>query len=100
MNIAEFQKKCAETVKSIDKKFGIKRDSQLSFCQLMEETGELIKEINKPKLRNKKIDIANLNGEFADVFMQLFTMAEINGVEIEKSVNEKIVELKNRGYLD
>jgi NTP pyrophosphatase (non-canonical NTP hydrolase) len=100
MDIKQFQKKCFEVVKSIDKKFKIVRDSQLSFCQLSEEMGELIKEIDKPKLRNKEVDRKNLEGEFADVFLQLSVLAEINGVDIEKVVDEKIEELKSRGYLD
>ena len=52
-NISEFQEKCAKIVEDIDAKYGINRDAHFSFAQLMEEVGELAKEINKPKLRNK-----------------------------------------------
>lgn len=100
MEIKEFQNKCVEVVKSIDKNFSIERDSQLSFCQLAEEIGELIKEINKPRLRNKEVEIDNLKGEFADVFLQLFVLADLNSVDIEESVTSKIEELKRRGYLN
>jgi len=86
METKEFQKKCAEIVKNIDTKYNINRDPHFSFVQLMEEVGELAKEINKPKLRNKEIDKENLEGEFADVILQLSILAEIFDVDLEKKI--------------
>jgi len=99
METKEFQKKCFDIVDKIDKRYGIDRDPQLSFTQFVEEIGELAKDINLPVLRNKNPDQENLSGEFADVFMQLATLAEIHNVDLEKAVEEKIKKLKERGYL-
>jgi NTP pyrophosphatase (non-canonical NTP hydrolase) len=96
----EFQKKCADIVRKIDEKYGIKRDPHLSFAQLTEEVGELANEISKPKLRNKLANKENLKGEFADVFLQIIILADILEIDIEEAVENKIKVLKERGYLE
>jgi len=96
----EFQKKYSEIVKKIDKKYGIQRDAHLSFTQLIEEVGELANEINKPKLRNKPLNKENLNGEFADVVLQISVLADLLEVDIEEAIENKIKVLKERGYLE
>ncbi len=96
METKEFQKMCAEIVKKIDAKYNINRDPHFSFVQFMEEVGELAKEVNKPKLRNKEIDKENLDGEFADVFLQFCILADMLGVDLEKAVEEKQKIFKER----
>lgn len=96
MTTNEFQQMCSKTVNDIDAKYNITRDPHFCFTQLMEEIGELAKEINKPKLRNKEIDRENLNGEFADVMLQLLTFAEMLNVNIKEAVESKIKILKER----
>jgi NTP pyrophosphatase (non-canonical NTP hydrolase) len=99
METKEFQKKCVEIVKEIDKKFNIERDPHLCFAQLIEEIGEVAKDINTPKLRNKEIDRNNLEGEFADVFVLLSALADLYDIDFEKAVEEKIKILKEKQYL-
>ncbi len=99
METKEFQKKCAEVVNRIDKKYGIDRDPQLAFTQLMEEIGELAKDVNLKRLRKQEPDKENLSGEFADVFLQLAMLAEMHGVDLEEAAENKINKLKERGYL-
>ena len=96
MNTKEFQEMCAGIVRSIDTKYNINRDPYFSFVQFMEEVGELAKEINKPKLRNKEIDKENLEGEFADVILQLSVLAKMFDVDFEKAVESKVKILKER----
>lgn len=100
METKDFQKKCADTVDAIDKKFDINRDAQLSFTQFIEEVGELAKDINLKRLRNKELDKENLEGEFADVFMQLAMLAQMHEVDLEGAIEKKIAKLKERGYLN
>lgn len=99
MNIKEFQKKCAKIVSDIDSRYNIKRDPHFSFTQLMEEIGELAKEINLPKLRNRKIDKANLKAEFADVILQLSILCKLFDIDFEEAVESKIRTLKERHKL-
>ena len=96
MKVKEFQDLCAKAVKSIDAKYGVSRNPHFSFVQFMEEAGELAKEINKPKLRNKEIDRENLEGEFADVFLQFCILADMFDVDLEKAVESKIKILEER----
>ena len=96
MEIKKFQEKCAGIVNDIDNKYAVKRNSQFSFTQLMEEIGELAREINSPKLRNKEIDKENLKGEFADVVLQLSILAKMFDINFEEAVESKIKILKER----
>jgi NTP pyrophosphatase (non-canonical NTP hydrolase) len=99
METKEFQQKCAKIVSDIDNRYNIKRDLHFSFTQLMEEIGELAKDINLPKLRNKEIDKENLKGEFADVILQLSILAKMLDVDFEEAVKSKIKILKERHHL-
>lgn len=96
MEVKKFQELCAQIVGKIDQKYGIKRDPHFSFTQLMEEIGELARDVNLPKLRGKKRDKKNLEGEFADVILQLSILAKMLNIDLEKSVREKIKVLKQR----
>ena len=96
MEVLEFQKVCSSIVKKIDKKYSIDRTEQVNISQLIEELGELAKEVNKEKLRGKKAEKSDLEDEFADVILQLLTLAETFEVDIEKAVKTKIKILKQR----
>lgn len=96
MNTKEFQKKCVDLVNILDDKYNVNRDVHFSFAQLVEEIGELARDINSPRLRNMEIDKKNLKGEFADVMIQLMRLAEFFDIDIEDAVNKKIKELQKR----
>lgn len=96
MEVKKFQEICAQIVSKIDEKYGIKRDPHFSFTQLMEEIGELAKDINLPRLRGRKRDKKNLEGEFADVILQLSILAKMLNIDLEKSVKDKIKILEKR----
>ncbi len=100
METKEFQKYCSDIVGQIDKKFDIDRNAQLALAQLIEEIGELAKEINRKKLRHKNPEIEDLENEFADVFLQFSMLASMHDIDIEKSVKNKIEKLKERKYLN
>jgi NTP pyrophosphatase (non-canonical NTP hydrolase) len=96
MTISELQKLCAKIVRDIDKKYDTKRDLHLSFTQLIEEIGELARDINLPRLRRKKRDKKNLETEFADVILQVTILAEMLNIDLEKSVKDKIRILRKK----
>ena len=96
MEMTDFQKLCNKIVIDIDKKIGLERNPQLHFTQLMEEIGELAKDINLPRLRNKEIDRETLSGEFADVILLLLSLADSHGIDVEKAALTKIEKLKER----
>ncbi len=99
MNSKELQTISADIVKKIDNKCGLKRDEQLTVAQLIEELGELVHETNLKRLRNANPQKECLEEEFADVYFQLASLADLFGVDIEKSVLHKITILKKRHNL-
>lgn len=99
MKTFEFQKYCAEIVTKIDLKYKIERDAQLALSQFIEEIGELAKEVNRKKLRNETPEQENLADEFADVFLQFSKLADMHGIDLEKSVRRKIEKLREKSYL-
>jgi NTP pyrophosphatase (non-canonical NTP hydrolase) len=101
METREFQRMCSKLIRDIDAIYNINRDPQFGFTQMMEEVGELAKDINLPKLRDKEIDMENLKGEFADVFLLLANLAEMHGVDLEEAVMSKAKIIKARhGLVD
>ncbi len=99
MDTNKFQKFCADLVDKIDRKHNLSRTGQLTLCQLVEEVGELAKEINKPQLRNQGIKYEELELELADVYLMFNKLASLYNVNIKKAVFKKMEILKERGYL-
>jgi NTP pyrophosphatase (non-canonical NTP hydrolase) len=100
MEVKEYQKLIAEIVNKIDKKHNVERTSQLNISQLVEELGELAKEVNRENLRNEKPEKKDLEDEFADVLILLIKLADHFDVDIEKAVLDKIEVLKKRHNLE
>jgi NTP pyrophosphatase (non-canonical NTP hydrolase) len=65
----------------------------------LEELGELARVANLKRLRNKNPEKKDLKDEFADVLLQLATLADFFGVDLEKAVLDKIEILKQRHNL-
>lgn len=72
----------------------------MAFTQLIEEIGELAKDINLKQLRSREPDKDNLQGEFADVFLQFAMLAEMYEIDLEEVVKNKLKKLEERGYLE
>lgn len=100
MEMKKFQEKCARIVKNIDNNYNLNRTPELSFIQLTEEIGELAKEVNRPTLRRQTIDPKELNGEFADIMLQLAVLAKMYDVDLESAVDYKLKELQSRHGVD
>jgi NTP pyrophosphatase (non-canonical NTP hydrolase) len=96
MNLKEFQEKSTELIKEIDKKYGRNHDVNLTLIHLIEELGEIAREIYNKETGRGKIDKNNLSGEFSDALMLLAHLASCYGIDIEESVKEKFSELKER----
>ena len=98
MQLSNLQKRCGQLVRKIDKKYQIQRDPQLTVAQLMEELGELTEKINYKRLRKRKAKKAELEDEFADVFIQLSHLAEHYDIELKKALEEKIQALEKKHF--
>lgn len=100
MEAKEIQKRAVEIVDILDKRFNVERDAQLNFTQMIEEIGELAKDINLQRLRHRSPDRENLEGEFADVFIQLSKLAGMMGIDLEQVVLNKIELLKKKHNIE
>lgn len=90
MEVKEFQKKSAEIVFALDKKYSVNRTEQMAMSQLVEELGELAKEVNRPALRNQPHNKEALEDEFADVALQFLALAQKLNIDVEKATEKKI----------
>ncbi len=100
METQELQKQILNLIYKMDKKYNCTHDSESTFNHIIEEIGELAKEINKPKIRNEQIIKQELSNEIADVLILLIHLASINKINIEESILYKMRELKQRNNLE
>ena len=100
MEIKELQKQMNKIIEKIDEKFECEHDLNNTFLHLIEEIGELARELNKPNIRNKEIDKQNLKEELADIFMFITRLACIYEFDIEDAIINKIEILKQRHNLE
>jgi NTP pyrophosphatase (non-canonical NTP hydrolase) len=87
MDIRDFQKLIERRYGTRDKE----RGTPATFMWFVEEVGELATALAGE-------DMANKQEEFADVFAWLCTLANINGVDIEKACEKYIDEKRVQGY--
>ena len=100
MEIKEFQEKTEEVINNIDKKLGCEHNPNNSFFHLSEEFGELARELNKPNIRGEEINKKGLGNEIADVLFFISRIATLNNLNLEKVIDNKINELRERHSLE
>ena len=92
MEIREMQNKITEFAKSWEKKWGVSQDERRTVMHLTEELGELAKEYINMDMRKSKFNKEKLNNAIADCFFQLFYLAEIRGLDLDKLLTETMDE--------
>lgn len=89
ITICEFQQHIRERYYKTDKA----RGTPGTFMWLIEEVGELATALHKKAGEGGATSGGeDLEGEFADVFAWLCTLANINGVDLESAIREKYLE--------
>lgn len=96
MNLDELQNTSKELIKEFDAAYKAKHDSDTTIIHLVEEFGEIARELYNQKSGRAKFNKKNLEGELADMYLLLAQLAETQGIRIETAVTEKIKELKER----
>lgn len=100
MNMTEFQEMSVNLVQKIDAKRDVEHGVDTTMIHIVEEFGEIAREIYTERAHRGKMNKANLEGEFADVFMLLAHLADLHGVDIESAVQSKVAELRDRFGVD
>lgn len=96
MKIKEFQEKVDEIVKMFDKKFNCEHNVSNTFIHLIEELGEVAKELNKPNIRNEDLRKKELGEELVDILVFTTRLANLHDIDLEKAIEEKINKVKER----
>lgn len=79
MEINEFQ----NLIKEIYFEKDSKRGADKTFIWLIEEVGELAEQLNKGKSKEE------LEEEFADVLAWIFSLANLENIDLEKAITKK-----------
>ena len=69
MEIKDLQNQAEEIVNKAYEKEGSMKDSDTIFMHLIEEIGEVSRQLVNPKLKRDNTDISNLKDELADVVL-------------------------------
>jgi NTP pyrophosphatase (non-canonical NTP hydrolase) len=96
MNLEELQKEAVGLIAKYDTENRIKHDSNLTLIHLIEEFGELARELYNDQSGRDTLDRKNLGGEIADIYLLLARLAKIYNISLEDAISGKIKELKER----
>jgi len=99
MEVKDLQKQVNEFVDVLDEKFKCKHNTNNTFIHLIEEIGELAKQVNSPNIRNEEIDKNNLAEELGDILILTIRLASENNIDVEQAIKDKIEMLKKRHNL-
>lgn len=101
MEINEIQTKACQLVEEYNKKNNIKHNKDTVFHHLIEEIGELAKELYHEKNNwRAEFNKERFENELIDVLMQLLILAKDYEVNIEEAFNKKLTNLKERFELN
>jgi NTP pyrophosphatase (non-canonical NTP hydrolase) len=101
MQIKEFQKRVLQTFSEISKKPNRKpHTNQTAVIHLMEEVGEIAREITNESHRPEKFSKDNLGTELADTLMFIVLLADIYDVDLDKEILRAIERLEKKANPD
>ncbi|MFH1801829.1 MAG: MazG nucleotide pyrophosphohydrolase domain-containing protein [archaeon] len=97
MDIKEFQEKALDACEGIHQLPNRKKHTkQSAVIHLMEEVGEIAKQVTNEYHRPEKFDDKNLGEELADVMLFVATLARLYEVDLSKEMQDLIERIKER----
>lgn len=96
MNLDELQEAASEVAASFDRRYKAKHDAELTIMHLIEEFGELAREIYNQKTGRAALNQGNLAGEIADMYILLAHLGQCHGIRINDAVEKKLAQLRER----
>jgi len=101
MDIKEFQDKAWEIIEKYNKKNNMEHKKDIMFYHLVEEVGELARQMyNEKDNWRKDFDKENFDEELIDILFFLLIIAKDYDVNIEEVFNKKMNSLKKRFGLE
>jgi len=97
MNIKEFQKQIIETFSEFNKLPNRQEHTkQSALIHLMEEVGEIARQVTSEYHRPEKFDKDNLGTELADTMMFIVLLAKLYDIDISKEMEISIERVKSK----
>ena len=101
MEIKDLQDKSWKIINEYNKKHDIKYNKELVFHHLVEEVGEIARELHNEKSDwRRKFNKEKFAEEVIDALAFLLILAKDYEIDIEKTFEEKIKKLKKRFELE
>ncbi|MCD6590993.1 MAG: hypothetical protein J7K72_03395, partial [Candidatus Aenigmarchaeota archaeon] len=94
MDIKTFHKEVEELFNKISDKRGQKHTEEEIFIHLIEEIGEIARQLTNKKIREEKFDHKNLEEEISDSIMFLIYLASLYKIDLENSLKKDVEKLK------
>jgi len=98
MEIEEIQKQVIEFEKKWAANKGFEFTEELSTIHLMEELGEIARQLFNKKARPEKFNEENLKEEIIDVILVSLCLADKLNINLSKELINKINKLNERDY--
>jgi len=97
MEISKFQKEISKIFSEIAKKPDFKEQSKEDILiRIMEEVGEVSRQVIREKYRKDKFNKANLTEEISDVIMLLNFLASKYNIDLSKECEDKIRRMREK----
>jgi len=97
MDIKQFQKEILEVFSQMDKMPNRREHTkQSALIHLMEEIGEIARQVTSEYHRPEKFSKENLGTELADTLMFIVLLAQFYDVDISKEMEESISRVKKK----
>ncbi len=99
MELKELQQKCASLSKEIREKRGNVATDYVSILHIVEELGEIARELYNSERKRKEFSKENLEEEFADIIMLLLEFANRKDIDVSAAIERKMDKLRLRHKL-
>jgi len=101
MDLKEAQKECSMRLAQINKKLSIEHEPDRMFLSLVEEVGEVARELSKKQKEFRgRFDKEKLGNELSDIISRALVIAEDNEIDMEQAFGKKLDQIKQRFELD
>lgn len=100
MELNKLQQQLKELIKKIDDKHKGMHDIETTFIHLIEEIGEVSRQLYNEKIGRDKLDKENLKEELSDVLILTLQLANNFDINLELEVENRIAKLKERHKIE
>lgn len=96
MEIKEISKRIHDFQKGRFPKYGSELTSELIFTHLVEEIGEIARQIFNKKSKMREFSESNLKEEITQAILDLLVLAELNNIDLDNAIENKIKDMEAR----